>query len=365
MGLKALIDAREFAPGNLTGIGRAVLGLAGAMAGSKVFREIHLAVCNTISLPSGLIDRSIIRILKVPSSFVLSEKMLSDHSGRGVDVFISPYPKLPLFGTYCPSIHTIHDVLDLVHPAYRKRIKAPFDRWRLKQALKTADLTWFDSLWSMEETRRHMGLPARNPRVRSLGISDEFTPCHAGHEYQVLQGYGLIPGYVLAVGNGLPHKNLGILLGIADQISRSLVFVGVPPRNRTYWTRRYPQARVHWMGHIAEEHLPVLIRGAFCLAQPSTAEGYGYPPLEAMACGVPAIVSDIPVLLETTGGNTIRASNADSREWIEALESLEDPPFRAQYVERGLRWVEPLRGRKAWDKHLSDIGEIIHLQRVT
>lgn len=74
---------------------------------------------------------------------------------------------------------------------------------------------------------------------------------------------------------------------------------------------KYPGSEAVWVEHISDKELPVIVKEVFCLAQPSTLEGYGYPPLEAIACGVPAVVSDIPVLLETTGGNALTADADD------------------------------------------------------
>ena len=110
---------------------------------------------------------------------------------------------------------------------------------------------------------------------------------------------------------------------------------------------------------MTEEDLPSIVRNAFCLAQPSTAEGYGYPPLESMACGVPAVISNIPVLMETTGGNALAADPYSPKTWLEAIEALENEEFHQNQADRGLHWIEPLRGRKGWEKHISDIEELL------
>ena len=81
------------------------------------------------------------------------------------------------------------------------------------------------------------------------------------------------------MGNGLPHKNLGAVLKITDQVRRRIVFAGVSERNQTQWKWKYPEAKAFWITHVTQEDLPAIIRGAYCLVQPSTEEGYGYPPL--------------------------------------------------------------------------------------
>ena len=356
---KMLVDAREFTPRRLTGIGRVIEGLVDALTESNTVDKIILAVFDPTIVPPGLKNRRKIEMKKVPSSFFKSEMALSNLSREGINLFLSPYPKLPFFGIHCLSINMIHDVLDLTHPAYRRRIKVVFDGYRLKRALRQADLTWYVSSWSLDETKRFAGFTGNNPKVRFNGIDETFTPKGAQNEEEIFAKYRLEPGFILAVGNGLPHKNLGAVLEIADQVRREFVFVGVSKENQIRWKSRYPKAKAIWISHVTQEDLPTIIRKAFCLVQPSTEEGYGYPPLEAMASGVAAIVSNIPVLVETTGRCTLTADPYDPRTWLEAMEALENESVYQERAERGLKWVKPLRGRKGWQRHVSDIENLI------
>lgn len=353
-----LIDGREFVQGRKTGIGRVLEGLVDSLAVTHFAGKIFLAVQNAGSVPLKLKGFENIHLEIIPRSFLASEKALSNLTEKA-DLHISPYPKLPIFGCHCPCIHTIHDVLDLTHPVYKKRFKVFFDTYRLKKALNKANLTWYDSSWSMQETKRLVRFAGRSPRVRFPGISDRFRSSKNGPEDQVISKYGLDSGYILVIGNGLPHKNLGVLLSISDQISGKLVFAGVAQKNQSLWNKQYPNAKAKWIEYVDDEHLPALISGAFCLAQPSTAEGYGYPPLEAMACGVPAVVSDIPVLNETTEGNALVATTSDAQSWIDAFRALENKNLYRDQVNKGLQWVKPLLGRKGWNKHLADIKELL------
>lgn len=108
-----------------------------------------------------------------------------------------------------------------------------------------------------------------------------------------------------------------------------------------------------------EKDLPAIISAAFCLAQPSTAEGYGYPPLEAMACGVPAVVSSIPVLIEVTGGHALYANPSSPQDWLENINGLDNEATYGELAERGLKWAMPLCGRKGWSAHVADMHELI------
>ena len=176
MGKKALIDGREFTRGAFTGIGRVLEGLTQALSQKEVVDEIILTIFDQSSVPDKLRDSKIITLKKIPSAYLKSEKYLSDLTRQDFSVFISPYPKLPLFGCFCKAAHIIHDVLYLTHPAYRKRLKAFYDRYRLVKALKMADITWYDSLWSLSETKKLIGFAGRNPKVRYPAIDERFIP---------------------------------------------------------------------------------------------------------------------------------------------------------------------------------------------
>jgi glycosyltransferase involved in cell wall biosynthesis len=350
-----LIDARELAGGKQTGIGRFLEGLLPVVSKSLPMLKITMASSRRSALPGGMIYHENLEWRLLPNDFIRSELVISRLSRTGFDLLISPYPKLPAFGIGCPSIHTVHDVIDLRGRFQSRCFRRFFDRWRLKSALKKAALTWYVSSWSMQETLKLLGTAGGNPKIRPNGIDDRFEAATDGTDSAIRAMYGLDSGYVLALGNGKPHKNLAVLVDLANRIHRVVVLAGVSKRRRQYWTNGQATPNIRWFEHLPDRHLPAIVRGSFCLALPSLIEGYGYPPLEAMACGIPAVVSDIPVLRETTGGN---AAYADPRTWVgwlEALTALENSQFYHRQSQRGLHWVRQFKGERAWHKHLADI----------
>ena len=78
-----------------------------------------------------------------------------------------------------------------------------------------------------------------------------------------------------------------------------------------------------------------------------------------MASGVPCVISNIPVLVETTGGNALTSSPSSPKDWMHVIETLEDTEIYKSQIDKGLRWVEPLRGITGWQKHLSDLESLL------
>jgi glycosyltransferase involved in cell wall biosynthesis len=356
---KILIDCREFTQNKLTGIGRFLAGLTDSIFDSQIVEEIILAGYSKEYLPSELKHRSNSRFEKLPLSFLKSERGLVNLCRQNKTMLVSPYTKLPIFNNDTILINTVHDVHNLTHPAYKNHLKNYIDRFRIKQALRKASLTWYVSSWSLKETKKFLGSVGLNPKVRYNGIDDRFIPDDNCKDEIIQEKYRLKSGYILVLGNGLPHKNLKILLKIDDLIKRPLVCIGVMPKIQGYLMSKYPATNTRWFPHVNDEDLPAIMRGAFCVAQPSTAEGYGYPPLEGMACGIPAVISNIPVLIETTGGRALTANPHNAKTWTDAFNKLEQNNVYQSKVDEGLRWVEPFRGKKGWINHISDIEDLL------
>ncbi|MDQ7011242.1 MAG: glycosyltransferase family 1 protein, partial [Mariprofundaceae bacterium] len=330
-----------------TGIGRFLEGLLLAIAGTHPDWRLHVAMSKQCALPSSLQGK--VQILYLPHASELFWPGLA----REHDIFISPYPKLPWHPLSCPAIHTVHDVLYLEHPAYRgNRLRIAAARVRLRRALKQADLTWFDSDISREACTRLVGRP-RDARIRYPAVEEMFSP---GEPV-----WARDEPYFLYVGNGLPHKNLPAILRAIEHVPAFLLCAGVRDAMADKMKTRFPEAmeKTRLLSHVPDEELVRLYRGATALLLPSTTEGYGYPPLEAMACGTPAIVADIPVLRETMCEQATYCSPHAVEDWVGAMRQMMDPEHRRKRSRQGLEWIGARQGHDGWQAHIRDIEQLL------
>lgn len=219
---------------------------------------------------------------------------------RDTSLFWSPHYNIPLSYRGRLAV-TVHDVLHLATRdiTVGKRLYA---RTLFRQVVRRAAVVMCNSEFTATELRRCVGEPARLG-VTLLGVSPSW--------FQLRPPDAEKPQpYFLAVGNIKPHKNLGRLLAafanVAGLVPQRLIIVG---RREGLLTADHGVAamaaqlgdRVHLMGEVERSVLETLVAGCDALIQPSLYEGFGLPPLEAMAAGRPVAVARSGALPEVCG----------------------------------------------------------------
>lgn len=351
-----LVDGREFVTGRRTGIGRFLEGLL--LTATELHPEWKLQVLMTsgCTLPSTLTGR--VEVVDVGAAGDIAFGWRCSKLSRGALLFLSPYPKLPLARLHCPAIHTVHDILYLTHEAYRgSRLQYWLDKIRLQLALKRSELTWFDSLATEHECRQIFTIHGET-KVRYPAIEASFTGA--------TEAVSDCCDYFLYVGNGLPHKNVGIIMQALVGIDATLKCVGIKDQFAAALLAETPAVRdrVEFLQNVDDASLLELYRSAVALLLPSTAEGYGYPPLEAMACGTPAIVADIPVLKETTGGYAVYCSPDDEAVWHQAMLHIQKVDHVVGLGEAVETWIAERQGVAGWLHYVKDMEMVINQRGV-
>lgn len=164
--------------------------------------------------------------------------------------------------------------------------------------------------------------PGTRVAVVRTALDRRFGPSPPADVDGARRRWGLERPYVVHVGWPDPRKDVVTAVAAHLEAVRThphdLVLVGRP--HATFAPVRVPEIEsVRVLGYVADDDLPALLTGAAALVFPSLYEGFGLPPAEAMACGTPALVSDLPALRESTWGRARYLACGDVRAWTEAL----------------------------------------------
>ena len=258
---------------------------------------------------------------------------------HGIDVLHSPVFVSPL-RLPCASVVSILDMTWFSHPTQHTRVKGIYFRTLIPPTVRRAERIIAISYASKRDVIRLLGIPAESIAVTHLGVDlAVFTPAAAEAQPGDLAArYGVHRPYLLYVGKLEPRKNLPALIEAFASIAsgfpnHQLVIAGNPGwDNQAMWeavARVSLSERIRLTGFVAEADLPALYAGADLFVYPSSYEGFGFPVLEAMACGTPVITSNVSSLPEVAGDAGLLVNPLDVGELAEAM--------RRVLTEEGLR----------------------------
>ena len=353
------VDAREIQDGVVTGIGRSLANFISYFAGHDSTHELVLFAEKKLPIPLS----SRCRELTIPPGLTLlwdQWKLLRQLRRERIDLFYSPYYKLPLLS----SIPAVNQVLDLMYLAFPPYVRALGIFGRLYYAtigracsLKAIAVIT-DSDHAREDIIRLWRIRPEKIAVIPLGVADRYVPVTDGEICaRVRERFGLPERYILYLGNFKPHKNVASLVQAFAGVRKvckgyQLVLAGPLDAHGRAIRALVAEAglarEVVFTGAIREEDLPeVLLSLAEVFVFPSLYEGFGIPPLEAMACGTPVIASNRTAIPEVVGDAGLLVDPLD----IEALQGaivslLSDEDCRKMYAERGLKRAEGFRGEQ-------------------
>lgn len=267
-------------------------------------------------------------------------------AGRRLDLLHSPDFIPPLGGRY-RSVITIHDLAFLLYPEFLTAESRRIYNDQIEAAVRRADAIIAVSEATRQDVIEHLDAPPEKVRVVLEAADPRYRPVPPAEVERVCAGLGLPPGYVLFVGTQEPRKNIAGLLGAYARLRAGSP--DAPPLaiagGRGWLADGLAELAdslhlgdsVRWLGHVPSEDLPALYSGAAVLCFPSFYEGFGLPPLEAMACGAPVVTSDRGSLPEVVGEAGLLVDPNDPAAIAAALERvLGDPALAADLRTRGI-----------------------------
>jgi glycosyltransferase involved in cell wall biosynthesis len=247
-----------------------------------------------------------------------------------------------------PTVLTVHDLSWIRYPEAHpvERVRA-MDK-HFAPGLGQASLILTDSEFVKRELMEVFKVPAERIQPVLLGAEDQFHPRNETATQATLQSYGLRHGtYLLAVGTLEPRKNLTLALQAFMRLPASLrathplVLVGMKGWHTSELERQIEPlvqaGQVRQLGYVPREDLTMITAGAATLIYPSIYEGFGLPPLEAMACRVPVIASNVSSIPEVVGDSGMLLDPQDVDGLSDAMETLlTDPTTREAWAEKAL-----------------------------
>ena len=266
----------------------------------------------------------------------------------------------------CKAVVTIHDIIHLLYPEFLpNRLAFLYAQRMIRRSLTRGDRVIADSQNTKKDLMDYFETDGRKIEVIYPGVADLFRrPMETAAVDRVLARHGLERPYLLFVGNPKPHKNLDNVVTAfarvvnADRFEGDLVCVGGRDQNQVRIAHRAARLgvedRIKLLGHVAEEDLPGLYRGARIFLYPTLYEGFGLPVVEAMASGVPVITSSTSSLKEISSGYAELVDPLDVEQMAATIiRCLGDEQLLARLRAAGLERAEHFSWRRTAERTLA------------
>jgi glycosyltransferase involved in cell wall biosynthesis len=301
--------------------------------------------------------------VRIPWEQLLAPALL--RLGRA-DVFHGVLNVAPLFCPV-PSVITIHDLSFISFPQTFRRLNRAYLTWSTRVSVRHAARILAVSEATKQEIVRILGVAPERIVVTHNAVDARFAPPEPAELAAFRARVGLPERFILFLGTLEPRKNLPTLLEayarIASSTDAPLIIGG---GKGWLYDEIFAKAeslnlgdRVRFAGYIDQADQPLWYAAATVFAFPSLYEGFGIPPLEAMACGTPVVTTTSSSLPEVVGdaGLTVPATDADALGEA-LLRLLDDAELRAELRERGLRQARRFSWRETAERTLAVYREV-------
>jgi len=347
------------------GIGQYILHLANGLA--KVDQENEYVLLQSRRDHSTILEQPNFRRVSLwtPSHHRLERYALNVELMRlGLDILHSP-DFIPPHRPGCRSVITIHDLAFLLYPHFLTKESARY-YGHIDQAVRWTDQIIAVSNSTKRDAMQHLGVPEDKITVVYEAANAIFRPIdqEVAREH-VRKRHGVDGRFLLFVSTIEPRKNVPTLLRALRQLTgcyKEDVHLILAGGKGWLFEDAFAEveqlklaSRVHFVGHVSSDDLLYLYNAAELLAHPAFYEGFGLPPLEAMACGLPVIVSNVASLPEVVGDAGLLIDPHDVDELTVSMwRVLNEAETRREMREKGLRQA----ARFSWEKAASETAAI-------
>ena len=285
------------------------------------------------------------------------------------DIFWSPHynvPLLPIKGK--KRVVTIHDVYHLAFYNSLSLKQKLYANTLINHAMKNSDMIFTVSEFSKQEIIRYTKADYKKIFVTYNAIDNRRFKIIDSNNFleSIRKKYGLPEKFILFVGNLKPHKNIkNLLLALKHINNLNLVIVGkkegfiTGDNEITYLIQNssFLQNRVYFTGYVADEEIPVIYNLASLFVFPSLYEGFGFPPLEAMATGTPVVASNAASIPEVCGDAALYFNPLNIENIAEnILKVIQDNELKNTLIHKGFDQV----AEYSWEKSANKLINVIN-----
>jgi glycosyltransferase involved in cell wall biosynthesis len=271
--------------------------------------------------------------------------LLAQFANAGQDAVLAGHGAVELFHATehllprlkrAPTVFTLHDLIFRAYPRFHLPRNWIYLQLAMPLFLRRATRVICVSDWTRRDAERLYGLPRSKTTVVHEGVHARFAPViDSARRAAARAKYELPERYLLALSTIEPRKNLLTLFDALTRLDNARLgaWADVPlvVGGRQGWLTdetyaavksRGLEGRVRFAGFIDDDDLPAVVSQAALFCFPSLYEGFGFPPLEAMACGAPVLSSDASSLPEVLGDAAEYAAPTDPEAWARAIERI-------------------------------------------
>jgi glycosyltransferase involved in cell wall biosynthesis len=344
----------------LTGVGHYTLELARHLASSgedEVLVVSPRAFIPSLAAANNATNLSFIHIRVNPVTRYWWSLGLPGYIRKNqVEIFHGTNFEVPLRGNR-PSVVTIHDLSQILYSQTHEPRRARKARQRLPLMTRTATIVITPTEAVRQEVHKHLQVPLNRIVAIAEAARSSFRPLDLKSAATVLEQLQITKPFVLYVGTVEPRKNLLTLVRAFEEVVSDrdlplrLVMAG-----RKGWmvddlflqVKKSPASeRISFTGYLSDHDLCALYSSCALFVYPSLYEGFGLPPLEAMACGAPVIASSIPSISEVVGDAAVLVDPSDGASLAQAIISLlGDEELRKELASKGLQRTAEL----SWER---------------
>ncbi|MCX6118830.1 MAG: glycosyltransferase family 1 protein [Proteobacteria bacterium] len=350
--MKIAIDARMIRPGSMHGIARYVYELLRGISGRNVEHSFFVLVNSGTPLVSEDWCSKFTFIYSESSWISFREQLELPRLLRQyqIDLFHSPSFVAPLM-VPCKMVMTIHDLNHLVLPQFYTPFHQLYYNLFVRRCIQRSHSILTVSHFSRREIERNLVLDPNKIFVTYNGVSDFYKRVtDKEHLDYVREIYELPEDFILCVSSNKPHKNVQMLVKAYcySDINIPLVLASPVDASLLRMAEAFNKKHlIYFSKFIAEQHLPAIYSMTRLFVYPSTYEGFGLPPLEAMSCGAPVVVARSSSLPEVVGDHAIFANPYDYKDVARALEV---GVYDSAFVESLMRGVDQHRQKFSWER---------------